>query len=54
MTTRPEREHLAALGFYAVVVLLAYLIFLLFRPFLAPPAWSAVLAICFHPTHRNA
>ena len=53
MTTPPERERLAALGFYAVVVLLAYLIFQLFRPFLAPLAWSAVLAICFYPTHRR-
>ena len=53
MTTSPERERLAALGFYGAAVLLAYLIFQLFAPFLAPLAWSAVLAICFYPTHRR-
>jgi predicted PurR-regulated permease PerM len=32
-------------------VLLAYLVYQLFRPFLVPLAWSAVLVICFYPTH---
>ena len=53
MATPTERERLAALGFYALTILLAYLIYQLFRPFLAPLAWAAVLAICFYPAHRR-
>jgi predicted PurR-regulated permease PerM len=46
-----ERERIAALGFYAIAVLLAYLVYELFRPFLVPLAWASVLAICFYPMH---
>jgi predicted PurR-regulated permease PerM len=48
-----QRERLAALAFYAVVVLLAYLVYRLFRPFLVPLAWAGVLAIAFAPMHRQ-
>jgi predicted PurR-regulated permease PerM len=48
-----QRERLAALAFYAVVVLLAYLVYLLFRPFLVPLAWAGVLAIAFAPMHQR-
>ena len=47
-----QRERVAVLAFYAVVVLLAYFVYQLFRPFLAPLAWAGVLAIAFWPVHR--
>jgi len=53
VTTLPERERAAALGFYAVAVVLAYLVYQMFRPFLVPLAWAGVLAICFYPAHRR-
>lgn len=51
MTT--ARERLAGIGFYALVLLFAYLVFLLFRPFLVPLVWAGVLAICFYPVHSR-
>lgn len=48
-----SRERIGALGFYAIAVLVAYLVYQLFRPFLVPLAWAAVLAICFYPMHRR-
>jgi predicted PurR-regulated permease PerM len=51
MTT--ERERIASIGFYGLVVLFAYLVYLLFRPFLVPLAWAGVLAICFYPVHSR-
>lgn len=53
MTTSTERERIGTLGFYALAVLLVYLVYQLFRPFLVPLAWAGVLAICFYPTHRR-
>ena len=46
-----ERDPLSVGWFYGLAVLLAYLVYQLFRPFLVPLAWSAVLVICFYPTH---
>jgi predicted PurR-regulated permease PerM len=46
-----ERERLTVVWFYGLAVLLAYFVYQLFRPFLVPLAWSAVLVICFYPTH---
>ena len=53
MTLPTERERLGVVGSYALGVLLAYLVYQLFRPFLVPLAWAAVLVICFYPTHRR-
>src|SRR5215470_4332632 len=53
MTSSTDRERLGALAFYAVAVLLVYLVYQLFQPFLVPLAWAAVLAICFYPTHQR-
>jgi predicted PurR-regulated permease PerM len=49
----PERDRIAAIGFYALAVLLVYLVYQLFEPFLTPLAWAGVLAICFYPTHQR-
>ena len=53
MTTSTDRERIGALGFYAVAVLLVYLVYQLFLPFLVPLAWAGVLAVCFYPTHSR-
>jgi len=53
MTPLTDRERLGALAFYAVAILIAYLVYQLFQPFLVPLAWAAVLAICFYPTHKR-
>jgi predicted PurR-regulated permease PerM len=46
-----ERERIAVLVFYALILLLVYLTYQLFRPFLVPLAWAGVLTICFYPAH---
>jgi predicted PurR-regulated permease PerM len=46
-----ERQRVAALMFYGAVLLLAYLVFRLFEPFLRPLGWAAVLVIFFYPVH---
>lgn len=45
-----NHRHDVALGWIAAAVL-AYLVFLVVRPFLAPLGWAAVIAIVFHPLH---
>jgi predicted PurR-regulated permease PerM len=42
------KDRFAQLLFYAVVLLMAYLVFLVIRPFLAPLAWAAVFAMMFN------
>jgi predicted PurR-regulated permease PerM len=54
MTTEPITDNrLPNLIFYAVVILVGYLVFLVFRPFLGPLAWAAVLAVVFYPMHER-
>jgi predicted PurR-regulated permease PerM len=48
-----QRDRIATLVFYGLAALLAYLTFQLFRPFLVPLAWAAVLVICFYPAHAR-
>ncbi len=48
----PE-TRLAALLFYAAVLLLAWLVFRIFQPFLAPLAWAAVLVVFSSPLHKR-
>jgi predicted PurR-regulated permease PerM len=54
-STRLEttRERLSTLLFYAAVILLGYLVYLVFAPFLVPLAWAAVLVVLFHPWHTH-
>ena len=51
MSFQTERERIAALTFYAAILLLAYLVYRLFEPFLAPLAWATVLVVFCHPWH---
>jgi predicted PurR-regulated permease PerM len=48
-----DRDRLAALLFYAVLLLLAYLAFRIFQPFLAPLGWAAVIVVVFYPWHAR-
>ena len=47
------RERISTLLFYGTVLLLAYLLYLLFRPFLTALAWAAILAAFFFPAYRR-
>jgi predicted PurR-regulated permease PerM len=51
--TQNTETRLAALLFYAAVLLLAWLVFRIFEPFLAPLAWAAVLVVFCAPLHRR-
>jgi predicted PurR-regulated permease PerM len=53
MTTQTERQRIADLLFYAAVLLLTYLAYRLFEPFLVPLCWAAVFAVCFYPMHAR-
>ena len=54
MTTEPITDNrLPNLIFYAVVIGVGYLVFLVFRPFLGPLAWAAVLAVVFYPMQER-
>lgn len=39
--------------FYGVVLCLAYLVFLIFQPFLTPLAWAAVFGVIFYSLHKR-
>lgn len=43
------QKRLGAVLFYGFVALLAYLVFLVFEPFLEPLCWAAVLVVVFEP-----
>ena len=53
-----ERESIAvqrigAVLFYGIVILLAYLLFRISEPFLAPLAWAGVLVVLFYPLQHR-
>jgi predicted PurR-regulated permease PerM len=50
---RSSTERFGELLFYAVVLLLAYLAFLVVQPFLAPLAWAGIFALALHPAWRR-
>jgi predicted PurR-regulated permease PerM len=53
MAQSTQRERLGAVLFYAVLVLLGYLVFRVFRPFLVPLGWAGVLVVIFHPFYSR-
>jgi predicted PurR-regulated permease PerM len=53
MNTAVARERISNMLFYGTVLLLAYLLYLLFRPFLTPLAWAAILAALFHSSYSR-
>ena len=48
-----ERERVAIIFFYGIVLLLGYLFVRILTPFLAPLGWAAVLAIFVYPWHER-
>jgi predicted PurR-regulated permease PerM len=46
-------DRLTTVLSYGALLLLGYLVFEIFEPFLVPLAWSAVLAIFFYPLHER-
>jgi predicted PurR-regulated permease PerM len=46
-------DRLTTVLSYGALLLLGYVVFLIFEPFLVPLAWSAVLAIFFFPLHEK-
>ncbi|HUK31621.1 MAG TPA: AI-2E family transporter [Candidatus Acidoferrum sp.] len=48
-----SRERLNTILLYAAVVLLGYLVYLIFAPFLVPIGWAGILAVILHPLHAR-
>src|SRR5262245_37661930 len=53
MTDQISRERSTTLLFYACVFLLAYLVYLLFQPFLTPLAWAGIFAAFFYQQYKR-
>jgi predicted PurR-regulated permease PerM len=51
--TQTTSDRLATVLSYGALLLLGYLVFRIFEPFLVPLAWSAVLAIFFYPLYER-
>jgi len=47
------RDRSTRLLFYGIVLLLAYLMYLICEPFLRPLAWAGIFAAFFHPQYRR-
>ena len=48
-----EGERLGNVLFYGVTLLLVYLVYLVFEPFLVPLGWAAVFAVIFHSLNKH-
>ena len=53
MPQQLARERSATLLFYGCVLLLGYLLYQLFEPFIRPLAWAAIFAAFFHSRHKR-
>jgi predicted PurR-regulated permease PerM len=53
MPDQISRERSTTLLFYACIILLGYLVFLLIQPFLTPLAWAAIFAAFFYKKHKK-
>jgi predicted PurR-regulated permease PerM len=51
--TQATRSRLDNVLFYGIVALMAYLVFRIFEPFLAPLGWAGVLVVVFYPMHKR-
>ena len=47
------RARFSTLLYYGVVLLLIYLVYRIFEPFLVPLGWAVVLVVCFYPLHKR-
>jgi predicted PurR-regulated permease PerM len=48
-----SRDRLNTILLYAMVLLLGYLVYLIFAPFLVPLGWAGILAVLLHPWHSK-
>src|ERR1700687_2004256 len=46
-------ERIGTLLFYGVLLLLAYLVYLIFEPFLVPLGWAGVLGVIFYSSNKE-
>jgi predicted PurR-regulated permease PerM len=53
MPDQLARERSTTLVFYGCIILLGYLIYLMFEPFLASLAWAAIFAAFFFPRYKR-
>ncbi len=53
MPDQLARQRSTTLLFYGCVILLGYLLYQLFEPFLRPLAWAAIFAAFFHSRHKQ-
>jgi predicted PurR-regulated permease PerM len=53
MPDQLSRDRSTTLLFYGCIFLLAYLVYLLLRPFLTPLAWAAIFAAFFYKKHKK-
>jgi predicted PurR-regulated permease PerM len=47
------QKRLGTALFYGILFILAYLVYLVFQPFLAPLAWAIVMAVVAHPAYAR-
>lgn len=53
MTRSIQHDRFANLLFYALILLLGYLAYLVFLPFFAPLAWAGVIVVVCYPWHKR-
>jgi predicted PurR-regulated permease PerM len=53
MADQSVRDRSTTLLFYLIVFGLAYFVYLLFQPFLAPLAWAAIFSAFFYPRYKK-
>ena len=53
MTEPQAAARFATILFYGVVLLLSYLVFRIFQPFLVPLSWAGVFVVFFYPWHAR-
>jgi predicted PurR-regulated permease PerM len=53
MPDQLARQRSTTLVFYGCILLLGYLIYLLFQPFLVPLAWAVIFAAFFFPNYKR-
>jgi predicted PurR-regulated permease PerM len=53
MPRTTQHDRFGNLLFYAVMILLGYLVYCVFLPFLVPLAWAAVIVVICHPWHKR-
>ena len=53
MPDQLARQRSTTLLFYGCIILLGYLLYQLFEPFLTPLAWAAIFAAFFHSRHKR-